>query len=63
MHEVETQKIYSWAKKLCLFKIRVKTVIDYAYFYLVFFHNNYIYKNSDPSELWFVEFLALNTVA
>ena len=63
MHEVEIQKIYSLAKKLCFFEILVKIAIDYAYFYLVFFHNNYIYKNSHPSESWFVEFLALNTVA
>ena len=44
MHEVETQKVYSWAKKQRFFKILMNFAIDYAYFYLAFFHNNYIYS-------------------
>ena len=44
MHEVETQKVYSWAKKQRFFEILLKITIDYAYFYLVFFHNSYIYS-------------------
>ena len=62
MHEVETQKFTLEPKKQCFFKILVKIALDYAYFYFVFSHNSYIYKNSDPTELWFVDFLALNTV-
>ena len=39
MHEVEIQKIYFWAKKKqCFLKLLVKIAIDYAYFYLAFFH-------------------------
>ena len=62
MHEVETQKFTLEPKKQCFVKILVKIALDYAYFYFVFSHNSYIYENSDPTELWFVDFLALNTV-